>query len=487
VFEYLEKFNKLPKEVHDRLSSRSVLDAISQLESTYRVDLVAVIIRVVVKDIRIEELPQYLSQELGLDEETARKLKIELVSNIFSAVGDYLDPNSKPAGKDAPDGNRQESLPPAEKEEAPPSAIEKASAEPKFFISADDEEEIKKATMASGNGPDAAAAKADVENKVEEIVKEMKISFSSGLSESRFRQIMRTYLLGIRNRLDTIMTLKKSIETGGLALDEKIVDKILSIADSKKNEPEKASAPSLDAFRQKISGVAAENVRDINYDLKSELERKKAENGKTPEILNGLDLSHELPPAYMVPMPDNSLPEAKKPIPEEKNAEEPNPGKKPVEVPVKIVQPAPEFKKAENVPPPRTVSAPMISRPVDSGRKVRMDDVKFVPKVMSPVDELGQMDMSMFRRLSSDPAAAAAKVWEKIKLMEEEEYAKKIEGIKAWRSSPINRLYLDMGNESILTGKGMADVIAKRRKEGKDFMTIEEMHEVMDLNKKLRF
>ena len=59
--------------------------------------------------------------------------------------------------------------------------------------------------------------------------------------------------------------------------------------------------------------------------------------------------------------------------------------------------------------------------------------------------------------------------------MEEEEYSKKIEGIKGWRVSPIHKLYLDLGQQSIIDNIGMDAVSKKRKEEGKDYLSEEEI------------
>ena len=74
-----------------------------------------------------------------------------------------------------------------------------------------------------------------------------------------------------------------------------------------------------------------------------------------------------------------------------------------------------------------------------TGGKIKMEDVKFEPKTMGPIDELRHMNLINFRRFDKDPFKAVEKIKEKISLFENE-YRKKLEGIKAWRLSPLNKL-----------------------------------------------
>ncbi len=119
--------------------------------------------------------------------------------------------------------------------------------------------------------------------------------------------------------------------------------------------------------------------------------------------------------------------------------------------------------------------------------KVKMEDVKYVPKLMGPIDELGEMDLVNFRRLSQDPATAAAKIKEKLKNLEDEGYSQKLSGIKAWRQSPVNKLYLTIGQESMNHKKPVNIIIEDKKTANQDYLTDQEFTAIMDLNKSLRF
>ena len=116
-----------------------------------------------------------------------------------------------------------------------------------------------------------------------------------------------------------------------------------------------------------------------------------------------------------------------------------------------------------------------------------MEDVKYIPKLMGPIDELKEMDLVNFRRLSSDPLAAAAKIKEKINFLEEEGYSQRLNGIKAWRQNPINKLYLTIGQESISSQKPVKAVIDERKSADREYLTDREFTAIMDINKELRF
>lgn len=120
-------------------------------------------------------------------------------------------------------------------------------------------------------------------------------------------------------------------------------------------------------------------------------------------------------------------------------------------------------------------------------RKPIIDDVKIqASMIMGPIDELRSIDIIEFRRLASDPAMAADKLKHKIMLLAEESVSKQSEGIQAFKTSPLNTMYLDIGNQSITSGRSVSEVITDLQTHG-GALTQEEFNAIADLNKQLRF
>ena len=510
MFDYLEKFNKLPKDIHDKLSNRKVLNNIEMLETKYKVDLVSIVIRVVVKDIALDQLVPDIIKELNLDSAQAENLAKELKETIFIEVADYLGiivpakpeefnieasneliaENIKELAKSAPI-IAQIPLPETPK---PPVAVIEQKFSP-FFFHAEDEEEIKELSKKIDSSFNSATYKTNIDENIDSIVKEMNINFSSEAASIRFKQILKTYFLGIRNRMNIIATFGKSFDAGGLGLDEKTIDRILNLVDGK-----------ISLFKDKISSaltdvgpsksrieIAAE--RDIPYDLKKEIDNRAARK-EQDSTLEALDTSHELVPPYPVVLKNetNTSPANKNiPIRDIPSASKPtdNFDKK------KLVLDAVSAGMDEAAAAVDNAKMALFLRSATAGNKVKMNDVKYIPRdnshvkdykiIMGPIDELKNMDTVNFRRLDKNPETAANKIKEKINLLEEEEYSKKIEGIKGWRVSPIHKLYLDLGQQSIIDNIGMDAVSKKRKEEGKDYLSEEEIAAIMELNKSLRF
>jgi len=395
MLEYLKKFNALPAEVKAKVSSKEAIAAIEALEKKYQVALAALVMKVMVKEVALGELAVYLVKE-NLGKIRAEELARELKEKIFS----FLDAQT-PAVKGA-----------------------------SFFFSADDEAEIRE--LAKNIGQPAKIEEpvvpvVPVERKLEEVIRRAQINFGSVELADRFSQILKTYLRGIRNRLETKMTLVKPFLNGGLSFDHDSAEKVMVLADKAiKAKPGETMAPPPKIKLPELAAIGREAAYDFSR-------------------LKKLDTGHELP--------------------------------------------APPKPAA---PPAAAGQMPLIKRRFEAenlsqSTKARIEDVKFVPKVMGPIDEIKYLDLTAFRRLGGDPFKTAEKIKSKLALLEEESYGKRLEGIKAWRLSPIFKLYLALGGLSISANKPIDVIIEERKLAGGEYLTADEFRAIMDLNKNLRF
>lgn len=406
MLEYLKKFNALPAEVKAKVSSEEAIAAIEALEKKYQVALAALVMKVMVKEVALGGLAAYLVKE-NLGKIRAEELARELKEKIFS----FLDAQT-PAAKGA-----------------------------SFFFSADDEAEIRE--LAKNIGQPAKIEEpvvpvVPVEQKLEEVIRRAQINFGSVELADRFSQILKTYLRGIRDRLETKMTLVKPFVSGGLSFDHDSAEKVMVLADKAiKAKPGETMAPWPKIKLPELAAIGREAAYDFS--------RLKKPEDKIKADLKKLDTGHELP-----------------------------------------APPKP------TAPPTAAGQMPLIKRRFEAenlsqSTKARIEDVKFVPKVMGPIDEIKYLDLTAFRRLGGDPFKTAEKIKSKLALLEEESYGKRLEGIKAWRLSPIFKLYLALGGLSISANKPINVIIEERKLAGGEYLTADEFRAIMDLNKNLRF
>ncbi|MFZ4632161.1 MAG: hypothetical protein ACOYL8_03075 [Patescibacteria group bacterium] len=543
MFDYLQKFNNLPKDLRDKVSSPEVMAILAGLEKKYQVDLAIIIMKVMIKSISLKNLTLYFVSDLGLNQEAAENLNKELREKIFSLVADHLGISR----------------------------------------------EIKAL---------------DLDSDINLIMKEAGLLISSSDLILRFKSILSTYLKGIRTKLAARDSLSKPVNLGGLNLSELEIDRLFKVCEKKTfkslevdlraiNKLPNPVSPTLKINEsERLNKIISSAETGTEYNLKQAIalgqikipEIKKPEI-KKPELKTKLDFSHELSaPKKELDLPlqkkEIDLPLAKKeldlpltkkgidlPLPikkvnlEEKrdefelllvknNLKETVPEKKLViPVPVKSFElsinkplklsPATPFKAVTSVKPiapvilatpvipvipiksfvPLVVNKPVtphkapdsvkvaetnaqISRPtppplrpiatsrtspVTSSSKQVMHDIKPVPKIMGPIEELQFLDLVNFRRLGRTPEEITAKIFSKIKLLEADGYDKMILGVRAWRQSPINHLYLKMMKEAINKGMTIKDFALASQKENKDYLSYLEIEAILSMNSKLIF
>lgn len=503
MFDYLQKFNNLPQNLRDSVSSPVAMAVISDLEKKYKIDLAATVMKVMAKIIPLADLSIYFVSDFALDQESAKKLTAELKERLFFSVANYLGYNPSYS-----------------------SIVPKTVLAPAHLVG------------------------------VEKIIKDSGVTFPGAELNTRFKSVLATYLKGVRSRIDTRLALNKEVISGGLGLDYKIIDKIFKIADEViagqtlpsgahlslpqevKPEPVKSGLDKVRALYEKPG-----EARDIPYDLKAAistgaikkpsaplnlptpveskeklLEEPKKENiivkpveptkpvnvevktSESPKV--NITVNPVIPVTPVPPVVPISQKVVADLIPEEPKINRP-PEKTGLlskilgnESPKKEVTPVskPEVKapvapiasvaslRAEaaavsNKPTPKPVAAP-----------VQNNEIRNIPKVMGPIEELFYLDIVNFRRLGSQPSEMAEKVESKIRLLEKDGYDKMIEGVMAWRSGLINSIYLKMGLEALSKGMGLKQC-ADNYQVAKDsrYLSWPEIEAIISLNSRLMF
>ncbi len=138
------------------------------------------------------------------------------------------------------------------------------------------------------------------------------------------------------------------------------------------------------------------------------------------------------------------------------------------------------------VPPPvALVQRPVVRTPVNPGQRVSVMDITPPHITVGPVQEL-RTSIEDYMRLAATPAQRVQRIKEKIAILEKEEYAKRLEGIAAWKMSEVFALYVLLGQESVLGGVSIEDTIAKRKAAGAPVITVEDFQEITKLNNEIR-
>ena len=483
----LKNFNALPADVKNKISNQKIIATIEMLEKKYQLPLAGLIMRALLRQIELKDLASFLKKE-KLSQLAASQLAGELKEKIFFTLKDYFfnlvpKPPARPAGGYL---KKVSALNEALPNDAPLKAVQAKQPNPPtrvkgadFFFSADDEAEIRELAKKIDLAERVELPEETIEEKLKTIVARAQINFGSAELADRFEQILKTYLRGIRNKLETKLTLVKPFTNGGLSFDEESAQKIMDMADKALS-----SATARAGFWQKKEAIKAE--RDLPYDF-SKLVKEKIE--KTSQAGAGQKPATAWESKIKQPRPENGLGQAEIGPTIDKT--------KPEIKKIRTEKPWPEAGRPNLKPRPESPEmnppAPARARPMfenfnsSQTQKVKVEDVKYVPRVMSPLDELKYLDLVNFRRLDKEPGKIVEKIKNKIDLLAEDGYGLRLEGVKFWRMSPVSRLYLEIGRLSISRNKPVDVIIEERKIAGGEFLTSEEFKAIMDLNKSLRF
>lgn len=309
-----------------------------------------------------------------------------------------------------------------------------------FYFDAEDEEEVQ--ALAASKGLLGAQ---DVSKYIEKILTKASLPDLGDGELKKVKNILESYLKQVRDNITTREILLRPKVEGGAELDEVVVDNLLLISATVLKKLESgAETVTPDSELDKLIKQS-----DDIYDFKeSPPEEKSAVKGHE-DIL----------------------------------AEE-------------IVASRPELAKepqfGETTPPPKEMQSPqpapqIIRSTVADSNRPKMQDVVPAVKLQGPIEELKFMGLAELRRIGTNSLDNIASIKTKIDALEEESFTKKVEGIKAWRQSPLYNLYVQVGRASMEQGKSISQIITAKQQTEKETLTVLEFEKITDLNKELRY
>ncbi len=236
MFDYLQKFNSLDKELKDKVSNSQAMAVIDDLEKKHNISLAPLVIKIMIKELKFENLKNILFLDFKLSLKEAEVVSNILRKDLFKDLEDYLEIQNIPQEEIKKDTKKDEQrlTPPIPKisdknkksqekdviKEKVALDRNKNKVNADFFFSAEDEEEVnelsKKIGLAKENHLNSS------NEKLDKLIIELSINFSSSILKERFRKILNTYLSGVRNRIDTKSAMMKPIENGGLGIKDEV-------------------------------------------------------------------------------------------------------------------------------------------------------------------------------------------------------------------------------------------------------------------------
>lgn len=364
-----------------------------------------------------------------------------------------------------------------------------------FVFSPADEAEIEAAGKKLPKQT-AGLKPAEISKLINNIIRESGVSVDEN-GRKKLENILLTHFKDIRDGFETQETLFGLANSAGINLTKDDLASLLGVAKQRIGElgekmTAEAVAEAQRAMEEERKKVSAENEK-VAEEVKNKIDERWQQITKKT-ALPPIDVPPELiaPPAAMQARVSTVAPPKPSPPPEEpaRAAPIPEPSRK-IE-PAGIIPPASVKRvRNENEPKPFQILKPATAparRPVPlKDNRPRLDDIKYIPKLVGPVEELREMTMVDFRRLDNNPEVATAKIAEKIRLLEKDSLSQKIAGIKAWHDSEISKLYLEISRESISKGIPAGQIISLRLSAGRPALTEAEYKAVMNLNRVLRY
>lgn len=473
----LKKFQALPLEQRQKLSSALFLDPLEKLEQQYNVKLVSIFIKLIVNDLLLSDLDKYIQQNYNLSVEARNQIKDEL-SRLLAMANSERSVEQKRFL-----ANSQQN-------------------KTKFSFSQEDEAEAEQYQDLARSGN-----KQDSQSLAKDIVARLKILATDEVRAKRLFNIVLAGLKGVRDDLELKDVLTKSRKIGGMELSPDQADKVIALV---KNSHQSR----LESFDEGDLSVQtpATKEKKIEFPGRKPFQPAKTNLLEKKQQSQSASLRQPLQPGWQYRRPNNTVYQPPKIVPAGKmlkiedeaglptlrlpeddelmvkpklinNNQALRPNKKVLpnkestnQKTLPSPQPAPHVKNIQSQP----IKSPLSSRP-------NLDGVKFTPKLMGPIEELGSMTLIDFRRLAESPEAAVKKIMEKVELLSKDSLVKKLSGIEAWKKNEVSRFYRLLGQESMKQGKGIEEIINDRLNEGKPTLSIDEFYAIMDLHQVFKY
>lgn len=416
MFDYLNKFNSLNSNLKLIVTSPQALEIIEKLEKEFNVNLASLIMKIMIKEVDVKQLPIFISAEFNLDPDRSKLLANKIIKNVLYPAADYLS-------LDLPKENPM----------------------------------------------------------LDEIILKLKLKFKNDNHRSRFLSILNKYIIGAKDRHAVREMLISEFKKEELDLTDKTIDDIFSAVENikiKEYSEVKKNLKVEDDVLRKIEKLGHGQISPkpqpkLLEDKEPILELAPVKENFELDILPIID--KEVKKDILSPENLTNLLDNLKNINTKKEEVIPE---KPV-IEKKVIEPKIQPKE---IP----VVKPIVNLPLTNNGKIKMSDIKTI-KVTGPIDELKFMDLVNFRRLSVNPKEIFVKIKQKLEILKNIDYGKMLEGVKAWRQSPVNKLYLKMFFKASDEGKSIIEVIEELKDSNQDYLTYEEIEALIEFNRNLLF
>lgn len=547
--DFLNKFNNLPDQLQQLVSSSEAVAVIEEIERKYDILLAAFVMKIMTKDIPLELIGSHIMKEFSKNASDATNIAKDLIDKVFKPALGYLIPQveqtavetkalSAEKGKSKEDAvhtlTKDKSLKKVKVENPNPSTedvkksielhdqVEKSGIAGKkatLIFHEEDEKEIEEFKNNSLSPDTTKISQKDSEAFVDDLIIEFELPIQNEKQKKKFHNLVDSRFKGIRDDLELHDMLIRPREVGGMdfntALAEAIVGKIKNFVKFRINQEKERGLPSTRRENQVklpketvVSPIElplgeapepkmhSETLERVFHTMQAEEKKEEDESAHIPQPalqkkFNPLTEGWSQTQTQLKSLKNKDSVSKKAPsvLPGVNiNQEEREMNVKRPQVtggPVIPILRREETKK-EILPPEITPAFRKTN--IDSEQdKPHITDIKAPRRTLGPIEELLEFKVKDLRQLSPDPKQVMQMLKGKLDLLEEDSIGKKAQGIQAWKSSEVNDLYLAIGQESLIQEKSIDTIIQERQKNNMSYLTPEEFASVADFNRSLRF
>ncbi len=164
--------------------------------------------------------------------------------------------------------------------------------------------------------------------------------------------------------------------------------------------------------------------------------------------------------------------------------------------PVSVLS-APPIAIAQTIPAAGRVARPEVKVSLETVKvqsaqqdmKPRIEDVAFTggPQLVGLTQELHHLTIADFRRLGRTPELAAQQIIQKIDILGQESFEKRLEGIHAFQTSPLQETYVRLVSEAFAQGRPVIEIAEEKRAAGVDSLRADEVGAIISVNSTLHY
>lgn len=389
-----------------------------------------------------------ITKEFGVSQESARQIAKEVASRVLAPLVKDLPFALEELTQDSSASQKTIVRDDTQKKEAVVTGGVKKEDDSRLDKELEDIKQ-QKATVLETKGP------LDVPGIVKEICGNLAFQFEDTNLRERCAKLIESRIRDVRTPEQTRAQLEKSLDRGGLGVTGRQLSDMLSLIESRVAAYQ--SNLSQEEHRKRVEQRAAIPNKD-----------ELAKNEGTLLTKKYIELTGKVPFAHIAPTaPSVSRTSVAISAHHEQLARASK-----IDT-TKLKEAVEGARNSAALPRPKAMPS--------------MQEVTFEKRLSGPIDELRSLNLMDFRRLSKDSFQAATKIKDKVDLMEEQGYDKKVEAIQAWRGSLLNQMYVNLTREAVLTGTSVVELLSRKRVAGEETFSDDELKAVMRLNADLRF